>query len=347
MQLGDLGANVIKIERPGAGDESRGWGPPWDASGQSAYYLCCNRNKLGIAADLAVHGDAALVRKLAESADVVVDNFLPGALTRRGLDAAALLAANERLVWCTITGFAGDESRPGYDYVVQGEAGWMAVTGTADDGPLKTGVALADILTGKEAVAAILAAVTAVRSGTKIERHVRVALFETAVAALMNVAQNSLVSGAPSRRWGNAHPNLVPYETFAASDRLVVIAVGNDGQYAALARVLGVAALGAAAFETNAGRVEHRSQVVGLIRARVADRTAAEWLAEFRAAGVPSGAVNTVEDALRRVNASPETGIAPQVPGVVRRPPPRLDEHGALVRAHGWDAFAHAPAPAG
>lgn len=346
-QLGDLGANVIKIERSGAGDESRGWGPPWDATGQSAYYLSCNRNKLGATADLDVAADVAMIRSLAVAADVVVDNFLPGALEKRGLDADAILAANPRLVWCTISGFAGDPTRPGYDYVVQAEAGWMAITGAPDGEPTKAGVALADILTGKDAVTAILAAVAAVRSGTPVDRRVRVFLFETAVGALINVAQNALVSGAPARRWGNAHPNLVPYELFHASDRPIVIAVGNDVQYSAFVRTLAVDALADDRFATNAGRIAHRAEVVSLIRARILERKSTEWLPDLRAAGVPAGMVNTVEDALRHVTASAETGVDPQPPGRVWRPPPQLDEHGAVVRRHGWDAFEHIVPPPG
>ncbi|MDA1080311.1 MAG: CoA transferase [Gemmatimonadetes bacterium] len=342
MQLGDLGAHVIKVERPGTGDESRGWGPPWDSRGESAYFLCCNRNKLGVAADLSVPGDAAFVRSLAAKADVVVDNFMPGALARRGLEPAAILSDHPELVWCTITGFGSDPTRPGYDYVIQAESGWMSVTGEPDGEPTKMGIALADILTGKEATAQILATLTAVRAKLPVERHVHVALFETAVAALTNVAQNALVSGSQPQRWGNAHANLVPYELFSALDRPIVIAVGNDAQYVAFVRVVGVDELSSPEFGTNAGRVAHRARVVGLIRDRIAERPAATWIDALREAGVPAGAVNTVEDALRQVHASALTGVGPQPPGAVLRPPPRLDEHGGLVRAHGWDAFSHA-----
>jgi crotonobetainyl-CoA:carnitine CoA-transferase CaiB-like acyl-CoA transferase len=342
MQLGDLGADVIKIERPGAGDESRGWGPPWDDRGESAYYLCCNRNKFSVAADLALPADAEMVRALIREADVVVDNFLPGALARRGLDPDAIVAEQPRLVWCTISGFRSEPDRPGYDYVVQAESGWMSVTGVPEGEPMKVGVALADILTGKETVAAILAALAGVRAGVPVERRVRVSLYETAVSALMNVAQNVLVSGGDARRWGNAHPNLVPYEMFDAADGAVVIAVGNEAQYAALANVLGGGALQDARFATNAGRVAHREAVVRLVRERIATKSAAEWMAAFRAVGVPAGVVRTVADALHVVGASAATGINPQFPGQVRRPPPTLDQHGDLVRAHGWAAFERA-----
>lgn len=342
MQLGDLGANVIKVERPGTGDESRAWGPPWDLRGESAYYLCCNRNKLSVAADLADPNDVAMIRSLIRGADIVVDNFLPGALVRRGLDADAILMEQPRLIWCTIGGFAAEPDRPGYDYVVQAESGWMALTGAPDGEPMKVGIALADVLTGKEAAAGMLATLAAVRAGVPAERRVRVFLHATAVAALINVAQNALVSGQPTRRWGNAHPNLVPYELFRAADRAVVIAVGNDAQYAALCRVLGAAALGDPRYATNAGRVAHRVDVVRLVRECVASRAAADLLAKLRASGVPAGLVRTVQDVLAGADASPLTGIAPQPPGAVLRPPPTLDQHGAIVREHGWDAFTRA-----
>jgi crotonobetainyl-CoA:carnitine CoA-transferase CaiB-like acyl-CoA transferase len=245
-------------------------------------------------------------------------------------------------VWCTIQGFGRDPSRPGYDFVVQAESGWMAITGEPNGAPMKVGVALADVLTGKEAAVAILAALAGVRGGAAVERRVRVSLHETAVSALVNVAQNALVTRAPAARWGNAHPNLVPYELFAAADQPVVIAVGNDAQYAALVRVLGDPALDDARFATNAGRVANRDEVVARVGAAVRRERAATWMERLRAAGVPAGVVRTVLDVLGTVEASAATGIAPQPPGTVRRPPPGLDEHGALVRAHGWGAFAHA-----
>lgn len=342
MQLGDLGADVIKIERLRTGDESRGWGPPWDWRGESAYYLCCNRNKLSVAADLANPADASLVRELIRGADIVVDNFMPGALARRGLDADAIVTEQSRLIWCTIGGFAAEPTRGGYDYVVQAESGWMAITGEPEGEPMKVGVALADILAGKEVVAGVLAALAGVRAGIPVQRRLHVYLYETAVAALANVAQNALVSGAPARRWGNAHANLVPYQLFDAADRAIVVAVGNDAQFAALAAVLGDAALADPRFATNAGRVAHRTEVVRCVSERLATRAATEWMKELRAAGVPCGVIGSVAEVLSRANASPLTGVAPQPPGLTRRPPPTLDQHGALVRAHGWGAFAYA-----
>jgi crotonobetainyl-CoA:carnitine CoA-transferase CaiB-like acyl-CoA transferase len=342
MQLGDLGADVIKVERTGAGDETRGYGPPFDERGEAAYFLAINRNKLGMSADFDSAEDVALIRELAAGADVVVDNFMHGALSKRGLDADAILAAHPKLIWCTIGGFATEPGRPGYDYVAQAESGWMSITGEADGDPMKVGVALADILTGKETVAAILAAVAGVRGGVPVERRLRVHLYESAVGALINVAQGALVSGKAPRRWGNAHSNLVPYQLFHASDKPIVVAVGNDAQFATFARLLAVAALGEPRFATNAGRVTHRDDIVALIAARIAQRRAGEWLADFRAAGVPAGSVNTVPEVLAKLDASPVSGIPPQAPGSVRRPPPLLGEHDALVRAHGWDAFERA-----
>ena len=340
MILGDLGADVIKIERPGAGDESRTWGPPFDARGESAYFLSCNRNKLSLAANLDDEADQALVRSLIERADVVLENFRPGTLAARGIDAERLLAAQPRLVWCTITGFGPESTRPGYDYVVQAESGWMSITGAVDGEPMKVGVALADVITGKDAAIAILAVLAGGRRGSAADRHLFVSLFHSATGALINVAQNALVSGREAVRWGNAHPNLVPYELFAAADRPFVVAVGSDAQFAALVRALELTSLADARFATNRGRLAHREDVVGAIRARVAARPAAEWMGALGKAGVPCGIVRTVLEALADVGASPLSGVAPLPPGTVRRPPPTLDQHGALIREQGWDAVA-------
>ncbi|MEX2182445.1 MAG: CoA transferase [Gemmatimonadaceae bacterium] len=337
MILGDLGADVIKIERPGTGDETRGWGPPFDARGESAYFLASNRNKLSVAADLGDAPDRALVAQLIGEADVVIDNFRPGVLKRHGLDPRELLGRHPRLLWCTITGFGLSSNRPGYDVVVQAESGWMAITGEAAGPPMKSGVALVDVLAGKDAAIAILAALAGGRVGN---RHLVVSLLHGATAALTNVAQNALVTGRDARRWGNAHPSLVPYQLFAAADRPLVIAVGSDGQWTACARALGLAALAAdPALATNAGRLAARESVVSAIADAVAARPAAEWVERLDAVGVPCGVVKPVLEALEAVGASALTGVAPQAPGTVRRPPPRLDAHGAAVRADGWVAF--------
>lgn len=340
MMLGDFGASILKVERPDGGDETRGWGPPFDARGESAYYLSVNRNKLGITADLGTESDVALLRALANEADVVVENFRPGTLERRGLDPASLSAANPGLVWCTITGFGPDSVRPGYDYVVQAESGWMSITGEPGGSPMKHGIALADVLAGKDATISILAALVA-RARTGKGRHVHVSLEASAEAALVNVAQNSLVSGSAPRRWGNAHANLVPYQLFEAADRALVIAVGSDAQWLSCARALGLAELADdPSLRTNAGRLAARDKVVSAIAARVAERPSAEWIGRLDAAGVPCGLVRTVKEVLASTDASSLTGMPPSVPGTIRRPPPRLGEHSALVRAQGWAAFS-------
>lgn len=337
MILGDLGADIVKIERPGTGDETRGWGPPFDARGESAYYLSVNRNKLSVAADLSRAADRELVAGLMAEADVVLENFKPGTLERHGMGAREMLAAHPRLLWCTITGFGLDNPRPGYDFVVQAESGWMAITGEADGAPMKVGVALADVLAGKDAAIQILAALAGGRRGS---RHLSVSLLHSATAALVNVAQNALVTGREATRWGNAHPNLVPYQCFDAADRPVVIAVGSDPQWLACARALGLEALAAdMALATNAGRVTQRDRVVAAIADRLRTAPAAVWIAALERAGVPCGVVKPVLEALREVSASSLTGVAPVAPGAVRLPPPRLDEHGTLVRADGWRAF--------
>jgi len=341
MQLGDLGADVIKVERPGTGDETRGYGPPFDARGEAAYYLACNRNKLAVAADLDVAADRELIRALVASADIVIDNFKPGTLEQRGLAPTDFVDGHPRLVWCTVTGFGAESARPGYDFVVQAESGWMAVTGERDGAPMKTGVAFADQITGREVVAQVLAALAAIRGGVTAPRRLHVSLYHSAVQSLINVAQNHLVSGAEASRWGNAHANLVPYEMFNASDGPIVICVGNDAQFAALAGVLGSAQLREDRFRTNAGRLAHREDVSREVAARVRSNTAAFWVTALERAGVPAGVVRSVRDAVGTVGASALTGIAPPAPGSVRLPPPRLDEHGSLIRAHGWGAFAH------
>jgi len=321
------------------GDETRGWGPPFDARGESAYYLSVNRNKLGLTADLDLEADAALLRRLVAEADVVVENFRPGALERRGMGASALREAHPSLVWCTISGFGPGSTRPGYDFVAQAESGWMAVTGERDGAPMKHGIALADVLAGKDAAIAIVAALVA-RARTGEGRRVEVSLQTSAEAALVNVAQNALVSGLPASRWGNAHANLVPYQSFDAADRVLVIAVGSDAQWRSCAAALGLVALGDdAGLRTNAGRLANRERVVREIAARVKSRPAAEWMERLATVGVPCGLVRSVLEVLESSHGSALTGMPPSVPGIVRRPPPTLGEHSARVRARGWTAF--------
>ena len=340
MQLGDLGADVLKVERPGGGDETRGWGPPFDGRGESAYFLSVNRNKLSITIDLDCRDDVELLGRLMAEADVVVENFRPGALARRGVDVGVMRARHPTLIWCTIAGFASEPLRPGYDFVVQAESGWMSITGEPDGVPMKHGIALADIMAGKDATIAILGAlVSRGRSGTGAT--LEISLSASAEAALVNVAQNALVSGNAPRRWGNAHANLVPYELFQASDRGLVIAVGSDAQWLACARALELHALADdEALRTNAGRLAQRDRVVLALRDRVRERAAAEWRSRLDAAGVPSGLVRSVLEMLGDREVSAMTGMPPSVPGRVRRVPPLLGEHSAIVRAQGWGAFS-------
>lgn len=344
MTLGDLGAQVIKVERPGTGDETRGWGPPFDADGLAAYYLSTNRNKLSLTADFRSPADRAVVARLIAGADVVVDNFLPGVLARSGIDKGVLLSENPKLVWCTISGFGPESMRPGYDFVVQAESGWMAVTGPANGVPSKVGVALVDVMAGKDAATAILAALAGRDRGLLVERNLTISLSATAAAALVNVAQNSLVSGSDARRWGNAHPNLVPYQLFDASDRPIVVAVGSDRQWIDAATALGLHALAAdESLRTNAGRLANRERVVAALAERIAQGSAERWIDLLSEAGVPCGVVRSVQEALRGVETSPKTGVASALGGTVRLSPPRLGEHDELVRTFYWSAFDHVP----
>lgn len=339
MLLGDLGADVLKIERPGRGDDTRDWGPPFDDRGESAYFLSINRNKLSVAADL--RSDRAFVLDLLSGADVVVENFRSGALDRIGLAAHEALRNNPKLIWCTITGFGVESQRPGYDFVVQAESGWMATTGEPAGIPMKTGVAFADLIAGKDAAIATLAAVAGQSRGTPVNRRIIVSLAESARAALINVAHNALLSGTEARRWGNAHANLVPYQLFETKDRPIVIAVGNDEQWRACVRALGLTSLeGDAELATNRGRLANRDRVIEAFQGHLRQRPAFEWLQKLEAANVPSGVIKSVLEAIQDAgSASPLTGMPSSVGGRIRFPPPRLDEHGALVRARGWDAF--------
>lgn len=342
MVLGDLGADVIKVERPPSGDETRGWGPPFDSSGQSAYFLAVNRNKQSLAADLSIEQDRAVVLELIAGADVVLENFLPGALSKLGIDVEKLLEKNPSLVWCTITGFGATSARPGYDFVVQAESGWMSITGEPEGSPMKVGVALADVIAGKDAAIAILAAIAERDAGTlpRRRRHIVISLASSAVAALVNVAQNVLVSGKDAKRWGNAHANLVPYQLFDAEDRPLVIAVGSDTQWLHCTEALGLEDLAAdPTLLTNAGRIAQRDRVVKSIASRVSEKSARHWIDRLDALGVPCGLVRSVSEALTGTGADALTGAPLSVPGTIRNPPPRLDEHGDAIRALGWRAF--------
>ena len=340
MILGDMGASVIKVERPGVGDDTRGWGPPFDELGESAYFLSVNRNKLGITADLDVSADLDLLRTLAREADVVIENFLPGTLERRGWGAEQVCAEVPGLVWCSIVGFGEEPRRPGYDVLVQAESGWMSITGDPAGEPMKHGVALADVLAGKDAAIAILAALVE-RGRTGVGRRIRIALSASAEAALVNVAQNTLVSGKAPARWGNAHANLVPYQLFHAADRPMIVAVGSDAQWRACAVALDLHELANdPALATNAGRLAQRARVVESMAKRLGALPAAHWLRRLDGAGVPCGLVRSVPEVLAGLPASARDGMPPSVPGTIRLPPPRLGQHTELVWREGWNAFA-------
>ena len=299
--LGDLGADVWKVERPGAGDETRAWGPPFVGQA-SAYYLSVNRNKRSAALDFRDAAHLAALKRAAATADVVVENFLPGALSAFGLDAASLRRDHPALVVCSITGYGQDgpyAELPGYDAVLQGFVGLQSVTGEPDGPPLKVGVALIDVLTGVHAAAAVLAALVG-RFRTGVGAHLDVALSEVGVHSLVNVSQGALSTGRPARRHGNAHPNIVPYQTFTAGDgALFVLAVGNDGQWRRVCEAMGEPERGLdPAWGANPDRVLHRADVIGWLAGRFASAPRQAWLERFRTAGVPSGPVRDVLEAV-------------------------------------------------
>jgi len=302
--LADLGAEVIKIERPGAGDDTRHWGPPFTitadgAPGDAAYFLCANRGKKSVELDIASPDGAEAVRRLAATCDVVVENFKTGGLKKYGLDYASLAAVNPKLVYCSITGFGQDgpdAHRAGYDYMIQAMGGLMSITGQPDGAPgaepMKVGVAVVDLFTGLYASNAILAALWHARASGE-GQHVDIALFDVQAAMLANQATNWFVSGKAPTRMGNAHPNLAPYQPFACSDGMVIIAVGNDGQFRALCGALGLEVEDR--FASNALRVAEREALGTLIAAKTEGFTMQGLMQALEAAGVPCGPVNTID----------------------------------------------------
>jgi len=356
--LADLGAEVIKVEKPGGGDDTRAWGPPWLADGEgqptreSAYYLCANRNKQSVTIDIARSEGQAIVRELAATADVVIENFKVGGLAAYGLDYAPLKAINPGLVYCSITGFGQDgpyAARAGYDFLIQGMGGLMSLTGRADGevgaGPQKVGVALTDILTGLYATVAIQAAL-AHRDRTGEGQHIDLALLDVQVACLANQALNYLVSGSAPRRLGNGHPNIVPYQDFPTADGDMILAIGNDAQFARFCDIAGHPEWARDdRHATNAARVRHRDTLLPLLRQATVMKTTAEWIALLEPAAVPCGPINN----LAAVFADPQVkhrglrvdlphasgGSAPQVANPIhlsatpvdyRRAPPTLGQ---------------------
>jgi len=299
--LADLGAEVVKIERPGTGDETRGWGPPWlttpegTETRESAYFACTNRGKKSVTVDLSRPEGQALIRRLAERSDVLLENFKVGSLSRLGLGWEDLSALNPRLVYCSITGFGQSgpyKDRPGYDFVVQGMGGLMSVTGEPDGEPMKAGVAMTDILTGMYVATAVLAAL-AHRERSGEGQRVDLSLLDVQVASLANLAESYLVTGRAPDRHGNAHASIVPYQAFATKDGYVVVAVGNDGQFARLCDVAARPELAVdPRFATNAARVENRATLVPVLEGLLASRSTRDWVGALESAGVPCGPIN-------------------------------------------------------
>jgi crotonobetainyl-CoA:carnitine CoA-transferase CaiB-like acyl-CoA transferase len=347
MLLADLGADVVKVERPDGGDETRSWGPPF-AGGESAYFLAVNRNKRSVALDLRdEHARRAFLR-LAAAADVVVENFRRGGAAALGVAYDDVRAVNARAVYCSISGFGAREppGRPGYDFVVQAESGLMSITGPADGPPSKVGVALVDVLAGLNAAVAVLAALRR-RDRTHAGEHVQVSLLDSALSGLVNVAQNTLVTDEEAPRHGNAHASIAPYQPLRTADGEIAVAAANDGLFARLCAALGREELLVdGRFAANSGRVEHRAALVAELERTLATRPAADWLELLGAAGVPAGRIRGVREALAAAAAAgedPTTTVehpaigplrlvrsAPRFTGagsVPPSPPPLLGEH--------------------
>jgi crotonobetainyl-CoA:carnitine CoA-transferase CaiB-like acyl-CoA transferase len=350
MLLGDLGADVVKVERPGAGDDTRAWGPPWRGE-DSTYYLGLNRNKRSVALDLADEGDRELARRLAARADVLVESFRPGLMAGWGLDGDTLRAGgNPGLVSCSVTAFGSGEAGrtlPGYDFLLQAMGGLMHITGEPDGPPLKVGTAVVDLVCGLLAANGIQAALVE-RAASGRGRHVEVSLMDSALTALLNQGSAWVSGGVAGARRGNRHPSIVPYETYDAADRPFAVAVGNDRMFGRLCEALGLGELAAdERFATNSARVEHADELARRLGEVLAREPAEHWLAVLRDASVPAGPINGVDEAFALAT---QLGLEPTeshagLPLVrpplrldgerppIRRPPPRLDEHGEEIRA--------------
>lgn len=360
--LADLGADVLKIETPGRGDDTRAWGPPYlkgpdgrDEIGESAYYLSCNRNKRSLTVDLANKDGADLIRRLAAEADIVVENFKVGGLKKYGLDAVSLHAINPRLVYCSITGFGQTgpyTQRGGYDFVAQGQGGFMSVTGEADGGPLRAGVAMADLSTGLYATVSILAALRhAERTGEG--QHIDVSLLDTQIAMLANQGMSYLVGGVAPGRLGNRHPTVVPYKTFEVADGIIIIAVGNDGQFRLLCDELGLDGLADdPRFARSRDRLANRDAIEGLVQDAVRTLPGKPLIERLTARGIPAGPVNSIDEVFadpfvaargtvhrfRRADGVEIPSVAfpaklSATPADMRRAPPKAGEGGAEALA--------------
>ena len=354
MVLGDLGADVIKVEPP-EGDETRTWGPPFagGASGESAYYLCVNRNKRGMTINLKTDEGREIIRELARQSDVLVENFRPGTLSRFALDFESVSAFNPNLIYCSITGFGQTgpmRDRPGYDFMIQAMGGIMSITGEPDGEPMKVGVAVADLFAGQNAVIAILAALQA-RMLTGKGQHLDISLFDSELGWLANVASNYLISGNQPKRYGNAHANIVPYQSFQAGDGWFALAVGNDKQFGRLCDVIQKTELANdPRFMLNSSRVENRIELINLFKPIFLARTVGEWLEKIEQAEIPCGPINTLDKtfSMSQVQARemliemdhPTIGKLPLVGSPLkfgdtkveyRIPPPRLGENTAEI----------------
>lgn len=352
QHLADLGAEVIKIERPGTGDETRAWGPPYlkDRDGndttEAGYYLSCNRGKKSLTLDIATKEGQEIIRKLAAKSDVVLENYKVGQLKKYGLSYDDLGAINPKLVYCSITGFGQTgpwSHRPGYDFIIQGLGGLMSVTGERDDvpggGPQKVGVAVTDLMTGMYATIAILAALTH-RERSGAGQHIDMALLDVSVAMLANMSMNYLTSGQVPRRWGNAHPNVVPYQVFACSDGHIIVAVGNDSQFRKFCAVLDAPSLaGDERFITNSNRIRNRDALIALLEPLVEQRTRDEWVNALEAAGVPCGPINNIDQVFDNPQVKargikvevphPLAGVVPQVANPMRFSETPIEYHAA------------------
>ena len=348
MLLADFGADVIKVEAPGRGDDTRHWGPPW-AGGESAYFLSVNRNKRSITLNLKHERGRQILLDLVARSDVFIENFKVGTAKRLGLDYETLREINPRLIYCSITGYGQTgpyRDRPGYDFVIQAEGGIMSITGPADGEPHKVGVAIVDITAGLFAATAILAALHH-RERTGEGQYIDIALLDAQVGWLANVAQNYLVSGEVPKRYGNAHPNIVPYEVFPTADGYIAVGIGNDRQYRRFCELTGRMDLWEdGRFQTNPGRVEHRDELIPRLRELFRTRTTAEWLALLREAKISAAPINNVAQVLndphvlargmvqtvRHPTAGELKLVGPvpklsATPAAIRRPPPLLGEH--------------------
>ena len=325
--LADYGADVIKVERPGAGDDTRHWGPPWWGNGEgkvAAYFTCANRGKRSVAIDLATPGGADQVRALAAEADVLLENYKVGQLAKYGLDATSLRALNPGLIYCSITGYGQTgplAHKAGYDFAIQAEGGLMSITGEPCGEPQKVGVAVVDLMTGVYATTAILAALNE-RHHTGLGRHIDAALFDVQVAMLANQAANQLVGGVTPKRMGNAHPNIVPYQVFPTADGHMVLAIGNDGQFARFCEAAGHTKQAMdPLFSTNPARVANRATLIPLITGWTLQRTTNEWVERLEHAAVPCSPILNVEQVLTHPHTQAR-GLA--VPGVDAQSPPMV-----------------------